>query len=60
MNTTKANSMASAAINRYPHLKEQIIESWELMSDEISDGGSEAMEVERFLSELEDIIEGEA
>jgi len=25
MNTTKANSMASAAINRYPHLKEQII-----------------------------------
>jgi hypothetical protein len=52
MNTTKANSMASAAINRYPHLKEQIIESWELMSDEISDGGSEAMEVERFLEEL--------
>jgi hypothetical protein len=51
--------MASAAINRYPHLKEQVIESWELMSYEISDGSSEEMEVERFLEELQSLVKEE-
>ena len=57
--TATANSRAAATINRYPHLKQQVIDSWELMSDEISEGSSEDMEVERFLSELNDITEGE-
>jgi|JYMV01.1.fsa_nt_gi hypothetical protein len=57
--TATANSRAAAVINRYPHLKQQVIDSWELMSDEISEGSSEDMEVERFLSELNDITEGE-
>jgi len=57
--TATANSKGASAINRYPHLKQQIIESWELMSDEISEGSSEEMEVERFLSALDDITEEE-
>ena len=57
--TATANSKASAAINRYPHLKSQIMESWELMNDEISEGSSEDHEVELFLSALDDITEEE-
>ena len=60
MNIKRANSMASAAINRYPYLKEQVIDSWELMSYEISDGSSEEMEVERFLEELKWLIKEKA
>lgn len=52
---TKAKEMALDILKRYPDLKEEVIDSWELMHEKISDGKSEELEVEWFLEQLEEL-----
>ena len=44
------------AVKQYPSLAPDILESWELMRDEIADGGSEDSEAEHFMSWLDQKI----
>ena len=51
----KAEKIAIAAIDNMPDLEEYILGMWEFMNDEITDGSSEELELERFLDELAEL-----
>ena len=46
---------AFEAISKYPHLEEAINDAYELMIDEINDGGSEDKEIESFYNWIEEV-----
>lgn len=48
----QAIKMARKAIEDYPNLEDDILEAWELMMSEISDGESEENEAEAFMGWL--------
>lgn len=48
----QAIRMARKAIEDYPNLEDDILEAWELMMSEISDGESEENEAESFMGWL--------
>jgi hypothetical protein len=50
---------AIQTIKKYPKLKENIIDAYALMVDEIEDGESEDMEEERFYSYIKELTNGE-
>lgn len=54
-----AGIKARKALKKYPELKDNIDDAWDLMCDEIEQGESEDLEVERFISYLSEITEGE-
>jgi hypothetical protein len=51
----KAEKIAMAVIESLPDLEEHILGMWEFMNDEIEDGSSEELELERFLDELAEL-----
>jgi hypothetical protein len=51
----KAEKKAIAVIESLPDLEEHILGMWEFMNDEIEDGSSEELELERFLDELAEL-----
>jgi len=51
----KAEKIAMAVIESLPDLEEHILGMWEFMNDEIEDGSSEELELERFLDDLAEL-----
>jgi hypothetical protein len=51
----RAEKKAIAVIESLPDLEEYILGMWEFMNDEIEDGSSEELELERFLDELAEL-----
>jgi hypothetical protein len=51
----KAEKKAIAVIESLPDLEEYILGMGEFMNDEIEDGSSEELELERFLDELAEL-----
>jgi hypothetical protein len=51
----KAEKKAIAVIESLPDLEEHILGMWEFMNDEIEDGSSEELELERFLDDLAEL-----
>ena len=54
-NLQKVRSDSFEAISKYPHLEEAINDAYELMIDEINDGGSEDKEIESFYNLIEEV-----
>ena len=48
----RVNDIATKTIIKFPETKEFIEDAWSLMIEEINDGSSEELEVERFLDEI--------
>ena len=51
----KVKSDSFETISKYPHLEEAINDAYELMIDEINDGGSEDKEIESFYNWIEEV-----
>ena len=49
---TRLREKASESIRLHPEIKEEVIDAWSLMMDEIEDGSSDELEQDRFLDEL--------
>jgi hypothetical protein len=49
---------AQQIIKDHPHLRDEVVDLFELAISEIEEGGSEVMECERALSDMEELVAG--
>lgn len=52
-------SFVIETIQKYPHLKDEVVDLYELCLSEIEEGGSTTHEIELCLSDIQDLIDGE-